>query len=508
VILVHDMFAATARAHADKVAVIAEGAQTTFGELDQASDRLARALQDSGLQRGDRAVVMMDNSPALVVALFAILKAGGVFVVVNPTTKADKLSYLLDDSGARALIAADRVNRAVVAAGADGIATIWTGTVPDAFADGRSYEALVAAPAAPLTPVPLIDEDLGAIIYTSGSTGDAKGVMLTHRNLHHNAWSISTYLGMEPDDVVACLLPLSFDYGLFQILMSARLGCTVVLERSFAYPMDVMRRIAEHRVTGLPGVPTIFATILGMTNLDDVDLSSVRFLTNTAATLPPAHIGRLQERFPNATVFSMYGLTECTRVSYLDPAKLADKPTSVGQAMPNTEVYLIDERGERVPPGAPGELVVRGASVMRGYWNKPEVTAHWLREGDVQGELVLHTGDQFTMDEDGDLYFLGRSDDIFKCKGEKVSPKEIEHVLYELDEVGAAAVVGVPDEIDGMAIKAIVAPSGRGELDEQLVRKHCRARLESYLVPKVVEIRDTLPETDSGKIRKASLRQG
>jgi amino acid adenylation domain-containing protein len=507
VILVHEMFRSTVHERAGRTAVVADGVTTTWGDLGEASERLARALQDAGVRRGDRVVLLMDNSVPLVVSLFAVLAAGGVFVVVNPTTKADKLTYLLTDSGARAVVAADRLARVVREASApDVVTTVWVGHVPDVSAGELSYEAIVGAPAQAPDPVPVIDADLGAIVYTSGSTGDAKGVMLTHRNLHHNAWSISTYLGMRPDDVIACLLPLSFDYGLFQILMSARLGCAVLLERSFAYPMDVMRRIVDHGVTGLPGVPTIFATILGMPSLAELDLSRVRFLTNTAATLPPAHIERLQALFPNATVFSMYGLTECTRVCYLDPSLLAAKPASVGRAMPNTEAYVVDADGNRVPPGTPGELVVRGASVMRGYWNKPDVTAGWLRPGENQGEIVLHTGDQFTMDDDGDLYYLGRTDDIFKCKGEKVSPREIELVLYELDAVGAAAVVGVPDDIDGMAIKAIVAPSGRGELDADVVRKHCRARLESHLVPKHVEIRDALPETDSGKIRKASLR--
>jgi acyl-CoA synthetase (AMP-forming)/AMP-acid ligase II len=211
------------------------------------------------------------------------------------------------------------------------------------------------------------------------------------------------------------------------------------------------------------------------------------------------------ELFLQARLFSMYGLTECTRVSYLDPDRLVDKISSVGKAIPNTEVYLVDENGVPVPPGVVGELVVRGASVMRGYWGNPEETARFLQQGEIQGELVLYSGDQFQTDDEGFLYFVGRTDDIFKCKGEKVSPKEIELVLYELDEVAEAAVVGVPDELDGMAIKAIVVPTGTGALDEHLVRRHCRNRLENFMVPKFIEIRDSLPKTESGKIQKRSL---
>jgi acyl-CoA synthetase (AMP-forming)/AMP-acid ligase II len=385
---------------------------------------------------------------------------------------------------------------------------VWIGGVPETggLTPALAYDDAVAAGAGRRPADPgLIDADLGALVYTSGSTGQPKGVMLTHRNLVHNAWSISTYLGLRADDVVACMLPLAFDYGLFQVLMAARVGCAVVLERSFAYPRDVVGRLADRRVTVLPGVPTIFATLLQSMPFDGVDLSSVRMLTNTAAALPPAHIRRLRDAFPGARVFSMYGLTECTRVSYLDPDRLDDKITSVGKAMPNTEAYVVDADGNRAPPGEVGELVVRGASVMRGYWGKPEATAACLRDGEIAGEKVLHTGDQFRADEDGFLYFVGRTDDVFKCKGEKISPKEIEHVLYELEAVAEAAVVGVPHEIDGQAVKAVVAPAPGATLSEEQVRRHCRARLENYMVPRFVDVLEALPKTDTGKIRKAAL---
>jgi long-chain acyl-CoA synthetase len=507
--LVHEMLSTTARQQPQRVALIDDGERRTFGALDFQSDRIARVLQDAGVERGDRVAIMMENCAALVVTLFGVLKAGGVFVVVNPTTKADKLAYVLNDCGARAIVANGRLNRQIGQALRDApsvATTVWVGEVPAIAPNGVSFEAVVECAELEPSDPGLIDEDLAAIIYTSGSTGRPKGVMLTHRNLHHSTWSISNYLEIVPDDVIACVLPLSFGYGLTQVLMSARVGCSLLLERSFAYPADVMRRIAEYRVTGLPAVPTVFATILRLAPFEDLDLSSLRFLTNAAAALPPSHIRRLQELFPETKIFSMYGQTECTRVSYLDPDRLADKIASVGKAIPNMEAYVIDDEGRRVAPGVIGELVVRGASVMRGYWGDREETAQRLREGEIQGELVLHTGDLFRTDDEGFLYFVGRTDDIFDCKGEKVSPKEIEHVLYELDEVQEAAVIGVPDELEGSAIKAVVSPSGRGVLDERLIRRHCRERLESFMVPKYVEIRETLPKTESGKVTKALLR--
>ncbi|MGH9233598.1 MAG: class I adenylate-forming enzyme family protein [Acidimicrobiales bacterium] len=513
--LVHQLLAAAAERDPGGRALVAGDTTLTYAELDRASDALAATLQRAGVRRGDRVAVMADNSAEVVTAVFAAAKAGGVFVVVNPTTKADKLAYILGDCGVGALVAHRRLARVVGAALATspGVGTVvWVGGVPEqgapAGADACSH--LDFDPAAAPGEVPrdpgLIDADLAAIIYTSGSTGAPKGVMLTHRNVRHNAWSISTYLGLRADDVIGCVLPLSFDYGLFQVFMAARVGATLVVERSFAYAYEVLERLGAQRATVLPGVPTIFATILQLAPLDKLDLSSLRLLTNTAAALPPAHIHRLREQFPGATVFSMYGLTECTRVSYLDPDRLDDKITSVGRAMPNTEAYVVDDEGRRLPPGVTGELVVRGASVMRGYWGKPEETARMLRDGEIAGEKVLHTGDRFTMDDEGFLYFVGRTDDVFKCKGEKVSPKEVEHVLYELDDVTEAAVVGVPDEIDGTAVKAVVALRPGATLTAEQVRRHCRARLEGHLVPRHVEVRDALPKTETGKIRRAALR--
>lgn len=508
--LVHDLLVDTARRDPSKVALLADGGSHTYEDLDRASDRFARGLQDAGIARGDRVALMTESCAELVIALFGVLKAGAVFVLLNPTTKSDKLAYVLDDCAVRGLVAgggrlAKEAEAALEHAPKVDV-TVWLDDVPASKPHGVSFDALLAGDEQKRPwDTGVIDADLAAILYTSGSTGLPKGVMLTHRNVSHNAWSIGTYLGNVPDDIVACLLPLSFNYGLFQVLVGAGVGYTVMLERSFAYPYDVMRRVAEHRATALPGVPTMFATILDMAPLAELDLSSVRYLTNAGAALPPAHIVRLQELFPTADIFSMYGQTECTRISYLDPARLADKIDSVGKAIPNTEAYVVDDDGRRVGPGAVGELVVRGASVMRGYWDKPEETALALRDGEIEGEQVLYTGDQFRTDDEGFLYFVGRKDDVFKCRGEKVAPLEVEFVLYELDEVAEAAVVPVPDEHDGMAVKAVVVPSGRGELTEQLIRRHCRHRLEGFMVPKVVEVRDSLPKTESGKILRGSL---
>ncbi|PPQ31291.1 long-chain fatty acid--CoA ligase [Rhodoblastus sphagnicola] len=491
-----------------KPAVIVGDQAHSFREIDEDSDRVAEALQRLGVRRGDRVGAILENSIELVVAMWATLKAGAVFIPISPQVKAEKLGFMLADSGATALFATAslvrRVEEAVASISFPGV-IVWVGDKV-ATTGVQWIEVLTGLPH-PLADPQLIDQDLCLIIYTSGSTGSPKGVMMTHRNICNNVWSISTYLRNQPEDVVLCVLPLSFDYGLFQILTGARVGFTVVLERSFAFPYDVLKRIGAYRVTGLPGVPTIFAKILEFAPFDRLDLTSLRYLSNTAAAFPAAHIRALRTLLPQATIFSMYGLTECTRVSYLDPSRLDAKITSVGRAMPNSETYIVDEHARRCGPREIGELVVRGASVMRGYWRRPEETARTLRDGDIAGEKVLFTGDLFWMDEEGDLYFVGRRDDVFKCRGEKVSPREVEACLYELDWVAEVSVVGVPHPSDGMAIKAhVVARAGRAASEDQL-RKHCMRRLEPLLVPRFFEVAEALPKTDSGKIKTAELRR-
>jgi len=503
--LLHHFLTDSARHSGARTAIVSAGTSTSFSAIDRMSDRLATHFQRSGIGRGDRIGLLLENSLEMVIALWAVLKAGGVCVPLNHAIKADKLAFILNDAGAAGLVASRQCDRRVaeaLAALARPPEVLWVGGP----GNGVSLDCVLAEPAPPPADPGLIDQDLCLLIYTSGSTGRPKGVMMTHRAIRNNVWSISTYLGNRPDDVVMCALPLSFDYGLFQVLTAARVGFTVILEKSFAFPWEILNRIAERRVTGLPGVPTIFATLLQFAPFDGLDLSSLRYLTNTAAPLPPSHIRRLRELLPGARLFSMYGLTECTRVAYLDPDRLDDKITSVGRAMPNSEAYIVDDGGRRCAAGQAGELVVRGSSLMLGYWNRPEDTARTLRDGGIAGERVLHTGDIFTMDADGDLYFVGRKDDVFKCRGEKVSPREVENVLYELPEIAEAAVIGVADAIDGMAIKACVVPIAGSRLAEANLRRHCAARLEPRLVPRFFDILSELPKTDSGKITKTALR--
>jgi long-chain acyl-CoA synthetase len=510
--LVEDFLSQSAERSPDKVAIVCGDQRLSFSALDGLASRFANMLATHGVCRGDRVAVLLDNSVEAAVAIFGILKAGAAFTVVSQTIKADKLAYILDDCSASALITQPFFFEM--------IRTIDT--------DRRSLSVIVSFGAdAPLNPLSTrvvvfdehqhsarqsilgrtqIDVDVAALIYTSGSTGFPKGVVVSHLNIISAATSITEYLENVADDVIINVLPLSFDYGLYQLLMSVKVGATLVLEKSFAYPYKIVQRVHEERVTGFPGVPTVFALLLQMKDIEPELMESVRYVSNTAAALPPAHIKRLRTLFKNAKIYSMYGLTECKRVSYLPPDELDRRPTSVGRGMPNVHVSVVDDDGKAVPPGTVGELVVRGSNVMLGYWDRPEETAAMIRPGPNPWERVLYTGDLFTMDDEGFLYFVARKDEIIKTRGEKVSPSEIERIIHELEEVREVAVVGVPDPVLGQALKAIVVLVGPGMLTARDIILHCGRRLESFMVPKEVQFRESLPKTSSGKISRKRVQ--
>ena len=289
------------------------------------------------------------------------------------------------------------------------------------------------------------------------------------------------------------------------MIMAFQVGARLVLERSFTYPAQVLSKMIEEGVTGFPGVPTIFAILAELKTLGELDFSRIRYVTNTAAALPVKHITMLKDLFPGARIYSMYGLTECKRCTYLPPEDLDAKPTSVGIAIPNTELWVVDDNDQRVGPGEVGQLVIRGATVMRGYWEKPDATEKKLKPGPLPGELVLYTGDYVKLDEEGYLYFVGRMDDIIKSRGEKVAPKEVETALMNIPGVKEAAVIGVPDTILGSAVKAFVALERGADISARDIQRHCHERLESFMVPKYVEFVAELPKTTSGKIKKTGL---
>jgi amino acid adenylation domain-containing protein len=508
VTLLQDFLSDTAARLPDKHALVCGESRLTYRELEERSNGLAHALMDGGLVRGDRVLVHAENSVEAVIAFWAALKANAVPSLIHPQTKSDKLAYYLNDSEAQAIVSQAQLATELVPAieRAPKLGQLVISGETPLFSQVRTLGFEEAS--RPRSDAPrraAIDIDLAAIVYTSGSTGDPKGVMLTHRNMLTAASSITTYLRMREDDVVLDVLPLSFDYGLYQMIMTFKVGGRLVLEKSFAYPGQVLSRMTQEKVTGFPGVPTIFATLFGMHQIWEQDFSSLRFVTNTAAALPGKHIEQLRKLFPNARVFSMYGLTECKRCTYLPPEDLDRKPGSVGVPIPNTEAWVIDDQGRRLGPNQIGQLVIRGATVMRGYWRKPEASAEKLRPGPLPGESVLHTGDLCRMDEEGYVYFVGRMDDIIKSRGEKVAPKEVETVLMNVHGVREVAVIGVPDPLLGQAVKAFVVLEPGAQLSARELQRECQKRLEPFSVPKLIELVPELPKTSTGKIKKTNL---
>jgi acyl-coenzyme A synthetase/AMP-(fatty) acid ligase len=279
-----------------------------------------------------------------------------------------------------------------------------------------------------------------------------------------------------------------------------------VLEKSFVYLHNVLDRIAQEKVTGFPIVPTIVAMLLKLQDVTKYDFSTLRYMTNTGAALPVEHIRKLRNLFPHVTMISMFGLTECKRVCDLPPEELDRRPSSVGQAMPNCEVFVVNEDGCEVPPGQTGELIIRGANVMQGYWKDPELTARTYRDRRYPAERMLYSGDYFRRDEQGFLYFLGRKDDMIKSKGERISAKEVENNICGMEGVAEVAVIGLPDEIFGQVVKAYIVPAPNAELTEKQVLKYCSENMETFMVPKYIGFMDSLPKTPNGKIDKKQLK--
>lgn len=498
----------------DKVAVVSGSRRITYEELDRLANRLANALIQGGVRCGDRVAVCMENCIEAAVSIFGILKAGAVFVMLDHTIKSQRFEYILNDCGAVTLVLAGKKFPEVREAldSVPCLRTVYLEGAAPALSPMRyqrlhSLESVLGEAIFDGGPPAkkCIDLDLAALIYTSGTTGRPKGVMLTHLNMFSASESVISYLQNTSDDVFLNALRLSYSYGLYQVLTSFLVGARIVLERSLAYPYLLLNRIEEERVTAFPLVPMIAALLLQY-DFGKHDLSSLRYVTSAGAPLPQQHVKKLRDQLPNVKIFIMYGQTECKRISYLPPDQIDIRPGSVGIAIPNEKLLIVDEFGFPVGPGVVGELIVRGSHVMKGYWGLPEESRRTLRPSALDGDIFLHTGDLFKMDDEGYLYFVSRRDDIIKTRGEKVSPKEIEDVIYSLEGVLEVAVLGTEDETLGQCIKAVVALDDGVSISAQEIRRHCMKHLEDFKVPRYIEFRTSLPKTDRGKIDRVQLQ--
>ncbi|MEI8113893.1 MAG: AMP-binding protein [Bacteroidia bacterium] len=497
------------RNHPLKTAAIYKEKEYSFTILKVSAENLAYHLVNAGIRKGDRVAIFMNNSWECMVSIYGITIAGGVFLVVNPQTKASKLNYILNDSGAKIVVSEILlVNELKLALeGLKDLQDVIISGGNRQFSEYIDFEEVILDNSKSTTLPKIIPNDLAALIYTSGSTGFPKGVMMTHQSMVFTSWSLIEYLRLTENERIMLVLPLAFDYGLYQLIMSITIGGTLIIEQSFNFPPTIFRQIEQLKPTVFPGVPSIYAMMIATHKKTGITFDCIQKITNTAAALPAEFISDLKKIFPNALIFKMYGLTECKRVCYLEPELIDSKTTSVGKAIPGTEVFLLSEDGSPVLPGESGILYVRGPHVMAGYWNNEELSKEMLKPGKIPGEQILCAHDLFKMDEDGFLYFQGRNDDIIKTRGEKVSPIEVENIIYKIDGAKEVAVLGIPDMILGESIVAFITMHDGINFTEKEIQMICKSQLETFMVPQRIVFLPEMPKSSNGKIDKKELKK-
>lgn len=514
---VHSFLEDSAARFPDKQALFAGGTWHTFGDLDRKANRVAHRLLRMGLGRGDRVALFLENSAEYVVSYYAVLKAGATTVALNTESTAEDVSYIVRDCGIRLLVTRAKLlprtwPRPAAAAEGDqapgspleAILSWDLPRDPDGIKSGPPViglaEAIETEPDGE-TGTRVIDLDIASIVYTSGSTGKPRGAVLTHLNIVSNTRSIVDYLKLTADDRVLAVLPFHYIYGKSLLNTHVFVGGSVVVDNRFLYPNVILQTLKEQDVTGFAGVPSTFSILLNRSNLRASKFPRLRYVTQAGGAMPPSVQKEVAEAFAPAKLYVMYGATEASaRLSYLDPEDLPRKWGSIGKAIANVDLFVADEAGRRLPSGAEGEIVARGSNIMSGYWNHPEETDKVLKGG------LYRTGDIGRMDEEGFLYVVGRSKDMIKIGGNRVSAKEIEEALHEHPAVVEAAVIGVPDDVLGEAAKAfLVVREGTGPDILDLLPAFLQERLAVYKIPKRYEIRDSLPKNDAGKVLKLKL---
>ncbi|MBX6722000.1 MAG: acyl-CoA ligase (AMP-forming), exosortase A system-associated, partial [Dactylosporangium sp.] len=513
----HDMLSASAARRGGSPALTYKDVTLTYAQLWEQARRVAGGLRRLGLRRDDRVAVYLEKRLETVSAIFGTSVAGGVFVPVNPLLRARQVGYILADCQVRVLVtSAERydmlrdelaqcpsLEQVVVVGGADGRPATgerYSLTRWDDFERGEPADQ----------DSPAIDVDMAAILYTSGSTGKPKGVVLSHRNLVAGADSVTSYLHNTADDVILAVLPLSFDAGFSQLTTAFYVGAHAVLV-NYLLPRDVVRLCAKHRVTGLTCVPPLWIQLAEQAWPPEAT-RHLRYFANTGGRMPKSTLDKLRALFPAAKPYLMYGLTEAFRSTYLDPAEVDRRPDSIGKAIPNAEVLVVREDGSITDPGEQGELVHRGALVAMGYWNDPERTAERFRPapgraGALCPEIAVWSGDLVVRDEEGFLYFVGRADEMIKTSGYRVSPAEIEEVVYATGLVRDAVALGVDDPDLGQHILVAVSPAEGATQVEEALRAELKRQLPLYMLPKRIVVRPELPRSPNGKFDRQRLRQ-
>ena len=521
--LLSDLVRASAARTPEAIALTHGEQQVAYGPLAALVQSVAHGLMALGVQRTERVAVYLDKRLEMVATCFGSAAAGTVFVPLNPLLKPDQVAYILRDCGVRVLVTSgDRLSllQSVLPQCPELRHVVVTGDAaaqaPAALAITR-WSDFIGAPARPMHRV--IDTDILSILYTSGSTGRPKGVVLSHRNMVAGAKSVASYLGNHAGDTLLAALPLSFDAGFSQLTTAFHSGARVVL-LNYLLPKDVLKALEREKVTGLTAVPPLYIQLTGLEWPAAIN-EHLRYFANTGGRMPRETLMALRQRVPKAKPFLMYGLTEAFRSTYLPPEEVDRRPDSIGRAIPNAEVLVLRDDGSECAPDEPGELVHRGALVGLGYWGDTEKTAERYKPlpagvggrpsahqgGLMLPEIAVFSGDTVKRDAEGFLYFIGRRDEMMKTSGYRVSPTEVEEVLYATKLVGECVAFGVDHPSLGHAIQVIAtAPDGSDALAVDRLLAECKRQMPAYMVPHgVLPMRGPLPRNPNGKIDRKLL---
>ena len=520
-VLLNELISVAAQRHPESIALVHGAVSRRYSELDNEVRCIAEGLLHLGLGRGQRVAIYLEKRVETVVSSFAAAAAGLVFVPLNPLLKPEQVLFILLDCDVQVLVTSpDRLALlAPVLAQCPTLRHVVMTEAPAAMADLparislATWAELLKARPRPMHRV--IDTDMVAILYTSGSTGKPKGVVLSHRNMVAGAKSVASYLENRADDVLLAALPLSFDAGFSQLTTAFHVGARVAL-LDYLMPRDVLKALVREQVTALTAVPPLYIQLAQLEWPAEID-KRLRYFANTGGRMPRATLNLLRSRVPSAKPFLMYGLTEAFRSTYLPPDQVDVRPDSIGQAIPNAEILVLREDGSLCDADEPGELVHRGPLVGLGYWNDAEKTAERYkllppglpcRQGGLQlPEFAVFSGDNVRRDGEGFLYFIGRRDEMMKMSGYRVSPTEVEEVLYATKLVGECVAFGVDHASWGQAVQVIATPAADGaELDVNAVLAACKTKMPAYMVPAGIEPAvGPLPRNPNGKIDRKWL---
>ncbi len=498
-------------------AIIHKQKSWTYRELNQIVNQQTLALQSLNLKSKQRVAIYLPKQIETVSSFLATSKAGGVFVPINPVLKSVQVVHILNDCTVKILITSK--NRLEILApflkNCPNLQTIilvendelTDFSLPQQILTWQNF--LNLANKNVILPT-IIDTDMVAILYTSGSTGKPKGVVLSHRNIVAGAESVSEYLNISKNDRLLAVLPFSFDYGLNQLTTCLLKGACCVLF-DYLLPRDVVRILESEKITGFAAVPSLWAQLANVEWSENIN-NHLRYMTNSGGKMPKSILATIRQKVPNSQFFLMYGLTEAFRSTYLPPEELDKRPDSMGKAIPNAEILVVREDGTLCNPNESGELVHRGSLVSLGYWNDAEKTAERFKPCPNQfnelplTEIAVWSGDTVTMDEEGYLYFVGRKDDMIKTSGYRVSPSEIEEIIYTSKFVKEAAAIGIEHLTLGQTILVVVSLNENvTEFDGETLINLCKTQLPNFMIPAKIEVLSELPKNPNGKIDRKQL---